>query len=353
MNEKQESSTHLFGKSGTDRDADAGYALVARGEIGPPLVAYGLFAIFARLLRPAFTTALTLPILWGLALARWHGADLNGWSIALLLIANSAFCVGLSLAGQYMDFRRAIKNERAALGGKHFVGAEGQQQPLQDVFQLLHSRRVRPGAVRSLVLLCLWIAMLAYVWLSELVGWPLLFFGVLSVLLAAVSLLPAIRYSRWQWLLGDVAILVAVGFLPGLSAYYAHREAIDRWVLLASVAPAVLAWLTFMAYNLLNWRRDWRLRRGTAISVFGPERALDGAAVMGVAAFMSVLLLMALGSLPLSSLLVLGSLPIFLRAFTRTNQQPLTPASTTYVIDRSTQAAVLAGLLWMLALWNG
>lgn len=359
MNEKQEATTpKLLGdsvaKSGPQSGPDQTIAAaIGQAETGPALMAYGLFAIFARLLRPALTTALALPILWGLALAHWHGAAMNGWSIALLLIANSAFCVGLSLAGQYVDFRRALKNDRAALSSEHFIGVEGQPPPLQDVFQLLHSNRVRPGAVRSLVFLCLWIAMLAYLWLSELVGWPLLFFGVLSVLLAAVSLLPVIRYSRWQWLLGDAAILVAVGLLPGLSAYYAHREVIDRWVLLASVAPAVLAWLTFMAYNLLSWRRDWRLRRGTAITIFGPERALDGAAVMGVASFTSVLLLMALGSLPLSSLLVLGSLPIFLRASTHTNQQPLTPASAAYVIDRSTQAAILAGLLWMLALWNG
>lgn len=347
MNENPEVTTpKLLGERGAE-------SAIGQAENGPGLVAYGLFAIFARLLRPALTAAMTLPILWGLALAHWHGADMNGWSIALLLIANSAFCVGLTLAGQYVDFRRAIKNDRSALSSEQFVGAEGQIPPLQDVFQLLHSQRVRPGAVRSLIFLCLWIAMLSYIWLSELVGWPLLFFGVLSVLLAAVSLLSLVRYSRWQWLFGDAAILIAVGLLPGLSAYYAHREVIDRWVLLASVAPAVLAWLTFMAYNLLSWRRDWRLRRGTAITVFGPDLALDGAAVMGVAAFTSVLLLMAMDALPLSSLFVLGSLPIFLRAFTHINQKTLTHADAVYVIDRSTQAAILAGLLWMLALWNG
>ena len=346
MNEKQETPIHPLGKSATESSilADTHRAPTARG----------LFAIFARLLRPSLTTALTLPIVWGLALVHWHGSPLNGWSIALLLIANGAFCIGLSLAGHYADFQRALKTDRTALDSDLSASSdEGQHPPLQDVFQLLQARRVRPGAVRSLVLLCLSICLLAYIWLSQLIGWPLLFFGVLSVLLAIVSLLPAIRYSRWQWLLGDVAVLLAVGLLPALSAYYAHREVIDRWVLLASAAPAVLAWLTFMSYNLLSWRRDWRLRRGTAVVILGPERALDGAAVMGVAAFTSVLLLMALGALPLSSLLVLGSLPIFLRAFTHTNQQPLTHASATYVIDRSTQAAILAGLLWMLALWNG
>lgn len=349
-NEKQDASTHLLG------DSDAPQApshSAAQDTAHRGLSRRGLLAIFARLLRPGLTAALALPVLWGLALARWHGAPLNGWVVALLLTANGAYCIGLSLAGHYIDFRRWLALERSTPGGEPLSREEAHNLAFQDVFALLHSRRVRLGTVRSLVLLCLWISMLAYVWLSELAGWPLLFFGVVSVLLAAVSLLPAVRYSRWLWLLGDLALLLAVGLLPVLSAYYTHQQMIDRWVLLGGAAPAILAWLTWMSYNLYSWRRDWRLRRGTAVSVFGPERALDGAAVMGVAAFTSVLVLMALGVLPLSSLLVLGSLPIFLRAFTLTNQQPLTQASATYVIDRATQAAILAGLLWMLALWNG
>lgn len=348
MSKKQEAPTHLLGKSdgGTSVAAETAYAPTGRG----------LLTLFAHLLRPALTTALALPIVWGLALAHWHGAALNGWTIALLLVANGAFCIGLNLAGQYADFRRAMQSDRSAWERDSDLLAPakaGQHPPVQDAFQLLQTRRVRPGSVRSLVLLSLWITLLSYIWLSQLAGWPLLFFGLLSVLLAVVPLLPTIRFSRWRWLLGDLAILAAVGVLPVLSAYYAQREMIDRWVLLASATPAILAWLTFMTCNLLSWRRDWRLRRGTAVALFGVERSLDGAAVMGVAAFTSVLLLMAVGALPLSSLLVLGALPIFLRAFTRNNQQPISHATAAYIIDRSTQATILAGLLWMLALWNG
>ncbi|HRJ44428.1 MAG TPA: UbiA family prenyltransferase, partial [Caldilineaceae bacterium] len=319
MNEKQEAPTHLLGESSRER----GQTQTIDGSRGRR----GLLLLFARLLRPALTTALALPILWGLALAHWHGAPLNGWSIALLLTATGAFCIGLSLAGHYADFQRWLAQERSTPGGEQLLPEERQISSGQDVFQLLYSRQVRPGAVRSLVLLSLWITLLASLWLGELVGWPLFFFGLLSVLLAVLSLLPGVRYSRWLWIVGDLAVLAAVGFLPVLSAYYAHREVIDRWVLLAAVAPSLLAWLTWTSYNLLSWRRDWRIRRGTAVAIFGPERALDAGAVIGVAAFTSVLLLMALGGLPLSSLLVLGSLPIFLRAFTHTNQQPLTPTT--------------------------
>ena len=348
MSKKQEAPIHLLGESNGSRSVAAGNAFASTGS--------GLLALFGRLLRPSLTTALALPLVWGLALAHWHGAALNGWIITLLLIANGAFCIGLNLAGQYTDFRRAFDSDRSLLDDDRdalTLSKAGQYPPIQDVFQLLQTRRVRLGTVRSLVFLSLWITLLSYIWLSQLAGWPLLFFGLLSILLAVVPLVPVIRFSRWQWLLGDLAVLIAVGALPVLSAYYAHRLMIDHWVLLGSAAPAILAWLTFMTYNLLSWRRDWRLRRGTAVIIFGAERALDGAAVMGVAAFTSVLLLMALGALPLSSLLVLGALPIFLRAFTHNTQQPITHAAASYIIDRSTQAAILAGLLWMLALWNG
>ncbi len=352
MSEEQKAPIPILGTEtpGTESTLASGKGPLLRGPRNR-----GLVVIFSRLLNPALIIALTLPILWGLALAHWHNAAMNGWSIALLLIANGAFCLGLSLAGSYTDFRRALLGESVGLEDELLPDSPAKKKQVagQDVFQLLIMGVVRPGTIRSLILLCLSTSLLAYLWLGALIGWPLLFFGVLSILLAIVPMLPIIRYSRWQWLLGDLAILVAVGFLPMLSAYYAQRESIDRWVLLASVAPAILAWLTFMSYNLLSWRRDWRLRRGSAVAVLGPARALDGAAVMGVAAFTSVLLLMAVGALPLSSLLVLGALPIFLRAHTRNNREKITHADAMYVVDRSTQAAILAGLLWMLALWNG
>ena len=75
MNEKQEATTpKLLGdsvaKSGPQSGPDQTIAAaIGQAETGPALMAYGLFAIFARLLRPALTTALALPILWGLALA--------------------------------------------------------------------------------------------------------------------------------------------------------------------------------------------------------------------------------------------------------------------------------------------
>jgi len=346
MNEKQEAPTHLLGERSAENQTPVADLRALPGR--------GLFAIFAHLLRPALTTALALPVLWGIALAHWHGTALNGWSITLLLLANGAFCIGLTLAGQYVDFRRTLADDWIRPDGDLNVTEKNEAHPpVQDVFLLLQTRRVRAGTVRSVVMLCLWICLLSYIWLSQLISWPLLFFGVLSILLAVVPLLPSIRFSRWFWLLGDLATLLAVGVLPVLSAYYAQREMIDRWVLLAAITPATLSWLTFMTYNLFSWRRDWRLRRGTAITSFGAELALDGAAVMGVAAFTSVLLLMALDALPLSSLLVLGALPLFLRAFTRNNRLTVTFATASYIIDRSTQATILTGLLWMLALWNG
>ncbi len=60
-------------------------------------------------------------------------------------------------------------------------------------------------------------------------------------------------------------------------------------------------------------------------------------------------LVLALGQLPLSSLLGLAALPIFL-ALHQLQYAPNIHAGGLYVIDRATQAAILAGLLWMLAM---
>jgi len=357
MTEEHESPLHALGKGVTAPPAGvAPYAAARQSSSARRPPVRSLLLLFARLLRPSLTVALALPVVWGMAQARWRQVDIDVWSMGLLLIANGAFCIGLNLAGQYVDFRRLLRTDRTKLDRKQSRASAStghDKNPAQDVFHLLQSRIVRPGTVRSLVLLALSLCALAYLWLGLLAGWPLWFFGALGLLLAAVSILPAVRYSQRLWIVGDLTLLLAVGVLPALSAYYTQIPAIDRWIVAGSMAPALLVWLTLLSYNLLTWRRDWKIQRGTAVAALGPEHALDGAAVLSVAAFTSVLLLMALGALPFSSLLVLGALPIFLHAFTRNSQQPVTQADALYIIDRSTQATILTALLWMLALWNG
>lgn len=312
-----------------------------------------LLLLLARLIRPGLTIALTLPVLWGIGLAHWRGAAIDGWILGFLLLGQAAATVGLTVFGQYQDFRRARRLERMVPGTDFAEFMPAQDAPLNgDLFMLLYARVIRPGTARSVALLALSLFVLAYGWLGLLAGWPLWFFGSVVLLTVGIALWPSIRYDQRLWILGDVAVLLGLGVLPGLSALYAETQSISHWDMAAALPAALIAWVAFNAYTLLTWRRDWKLRRGGLCVALGPERAMDVAAILSVASVTLVLVLMAIRVLPLWSLLVLGGLPLLLRAFSYDSNRPFTYAKAMYAVERASQAALLTGLLWLLAFWN-
>lgn len=309
--------------------------------------------VFSRVAKLTLLPALLMPVLWGTALAWWQAGAFNPWLLALLLLYSGALSVSLNMLGHYLDYRRSI--------GPHAMTVDRSEGEMRryglsdelviDGYRCLVDGLVRPGTVRSLAYISLIVAVFSILWLGLLGGWPLWFFGTAQVLLMGVFLLPPIRYGPRWWVVDDLGLLLALGILPGLSAFYAPTGRLSQLAVFASLMPSVLVWLAFQSYALYSWHRDWKLRKRTMVVVLGPRRALDLSTAIGLIAFIATILLVALNYLPVWSLLVLGALPTFLRAFARGHHQTIMRSETLQAIDLSAVAAVLAGLLSIGALW--
>lgn len=303
---------------------------------------------FSRVARLPLLPGLWMPVLWGSALAWWLGSPLDGWSLGFLLLVTTMLALGLNLLTSYQDYRRALKVD---LENDPRSVVNGTSGPILDGCRCLLDGWIRPGTVRSLAYIAFVIAVLAIAWLGFLGGWPLWFFGGTSFLLIVLFLASAIRYGNHWWVVDDLGLLFAVGILPALGAFYSQSQSLNRVALIASITPAVLAWLAYQAYSLYSWRRDWKLRKRTAVVVLGLQRALDVATVIGLLAFGATILLVALNELPVWSLLVLGALPTFLRAFARGHHPIILRVEALQAVNLSAVAAVLAGLLAISAFW--
>lgn len=310
----------------------------------------GALFLLVRSARLALVPVLLIPTLWGTAFALWQTQDVSGWLLAFFLIANGSLCAGLNLLSFLVDYQQSLRPDGRTLAGD---GDGNEAIPLSrcDGFELLRQKYVHRGSVLSIALIFITVGVLTYLLLGVLAGWPLWFFGGMTLLTLGVTLVPSIRYSRRLWSGAELSLLVGLGILPVIGAYYAQTGSITNTVLFAAILPSILAWLTYLVSGLTQWRRDWRLRRGSLVVALGPERFLDLAAVLGVAAFTSVLLLTAIGVLPFWSMLVLGALPLFLSAFARSHSNTISPGEALVILDRAGYATILAGLLWIVALW--
>ncbi|MBI1295906.1 hypothetical protein GC175_13210 [bacterium] len=308
--------------------------------------------IFVHLVRLPLLPALLTPVLYGLGIAWWETSTLNLGRTGLLLLSSGMLGLALNLLTQYFDYRRSLNTESLTTDrSEGELRRYGQTDELvMDGYRYLVDDEVRPGTVRSFAYIALFIAVLAIAWLGLVGGWPLWFFGAAQLGLIGLYFLPPLRYgSRW-WVVDDLGLLLAIGYLPGLSAYYAITGNITQTALIGAMTPAVLAWLAFESYSLYSWYRDWRLRKRTAVVVMGPRRSLDLATFLGLAAFTANIALVAFGLLPVWSLFVLGALPTFLSAFARGHRQTILRSETLQTIRLAASATFLAGLLTIGAL---
>lgn len=327
-----------------------GTAETRPASIGAPTSIH-VGVLIARLGKLPATGALLMPVVWSLALAWWSQGRIDGWTAVLALLGQFCLALAFHLAGHYLDYRRWLALDGPAADSVPLPVISG-SFPIWDGFHLLRSGHCRPRTVLDLAGISLSIYVLSQIWLTLLAGWPMLFFAFLSLVCLAFYLLPSIRYGNRWWVVDDLAVLLGLGLLPGWAIFYAQTGTLNALALVGVITPAVLGWLSLASYAFLSWRRDWRLQKRTMVVALGARRARDLAALTGSLAYLVLVLAVAFQHLPLSMLLVLVTLPAFLRAFGgRTDETPISPEQAREMVRRAAVAAIQTGLLSGLILW--
>ncbi len=304
-----------------------------------PTDAGRLSLLLARLDR---LPALLMPLLWTGGLAWWLAGQVNGLLLGLGFLAHGGALLFLHLWVTYQDYRRA-QGRTVPPGSLNGLGPDG--------LTVLRRRVVRPGTVRSMAFISASVSFMATVWLGLLVGWPLWFFGWLELFLFAIYARPPLALGYRGWGLGELLLFLGLGWLPMIAAFYAQTQHLDA-VSLADMAPLVLlALLAGMAPAFVTWRRDWKLRKQTLVVILGPERALLLGTVIAVLAFAGLVLLVALGYLPIWSLLGLFGMPPLIRACAQAFQQPYSRIAGRLLVEATSYAILLTTGLLLLSLW--
>lgn len=306
----------------------------------------------AQIGRMRVIPALLTPVMWGASFARWQVESVSIWQALMLLFSFATLALAYNFLGAYVDFLRHIH-----VDGRLYAPTSGQSLNRQtrsllfDGYDWMQQGMLHTETFLSFGLMAATIYVLSSIWLGFFVGWPFWFFAISSGVMCAVSLWPRIRYARKLWWLGDVAYWLGIGFLPLLGTYFALTGVLTRLVLWIAITPATFAWLASLSYCFYSWHRDWRLRRRTLVVVLGPERALDVSAMFSIGGFIALILLMATAAVPVWTILVLGALPLFLRAFARTRVWPFSRQAGIATVEHAINAAIVAGLLWLVPLW--
>jgi len=266
-----------------------------------------------RMLHLRAALALFVPTVVGAFLGWWDTGQSNP-TILFLLLA-SAFCtiLGINLLNEKRDYRYALQSNDIKFNGALFA----------TTYHLLAAAQIQTRQVRLLGYLLLLLSVLGHAGLVLLVGWPVLFFYGLSLLLMYTYTAAPVRYGYRGWGLGELGIFLGYGFLPLLGSYYIQGRTISWLPVWVSIPFGLLTVLIFFNYNLIHYRRDWLMRKRTLVVMLGPLRTFDISALLTLVIYVLLLAIASLAHLPLSTLVTLAVLPLVLGPSSRLrDEQP-------------------------------
>jgi 1,4-dihydroxy-2-naphthoate octaprenyltransferase len=283
------------------------------------------FQIWWMAARPRTLGAALAPVWIGTALAaatgRWDPLALFAALIGALLIQ-----IGTNFANDYFDFRK----------GTDHAGRIGPTRATQ-------AGLVSPQAMRNAFLLTLALSGLPGLYLIWRGGWPILVLGIASVISAVIY--TGGPFALAYLGLGDLFVVLFFGLGATCGTYWVHTGQLNTTVILAALAPGLLATAILVVNNLRDRKTDAGSGKNTLVVRFGPQFARAEYLLCLLAGLLMPLLLYGLKPQHPWSLLacgvVLPALPVLRKVFTLDADPRLNP-----VLGQTNQLLLLYSLIF-------
>ncbi len=200
---------------------------------------------FATLTRAGATVSLTLPVVVGMVLAWWSFGTFQMVSFFFALIGALMTAAGFTMLTEYFDFRRGSE-----------IDETGRLEPCVGSYCLIIHGLFPSHAIRMLGWLALLLASCCAAALTYTVGWPVLFFFGLQVLIGFVSIFSPLRLAWRGWGVGEIGIFLSFGLLQVLSGYYVQAQSISLTPIWTAIPFGLLTLVVVHNGNLVYYRRD-------------------------------------------------------------------------------------------------
>ncbi|RMF62218.1 MAG: 1,4-dihydroxy-2-naphthoate polyprenyltransferase [Bacteroidetes bacterium] len=186
--------------------------------------------------RPKTLWAAVSPVLIGVALALADGV-LHVPSAVLALLGAILIQVGTNYYNDFADFEKG-------------ADTDARKGPIR----VTQAGWVTPGAMRRATLVVFGLAVLAGVYLIGRGGWPVFVIGVCSILFGV--LYTAGRYALAYTGLADLFVIIFFGPVAVAGTYYVQALALAPGVILAGLAPGLLAEALLLVNNIRDMDED-------------------------------------------------------------------------------------------------
>jgi 1,4-dihydroxy-2-naphthoate polyprenyltransferase len=244
-----------------------------------------------KAVRSPFFTASIIPVFFAAAYALWRDEVITWPLLALMFLSVLFLHAGTNTINDYYDFKKGV--DRPDTFGSSRVLVDGLMAP--EKILTISYIFFAAGTALGLIIVA---------WR----GLPILALGITGLLAGySYSAKPlGLKYSG----LGDILVFIFMGPFLVFSAYYALTGIFSPQVIYVSVPIGFLVTSILHANNTRDMGSDKASRVKTLALMLGFSGSKAMYCFLVVAAYLSVVVMVALGSLPLFSLAVFLSSPL-------------------------------------------
>lgn len=290
--------------------------------------------IWFRASRPWSYTAAVIPVALGTIVAAYDGI-FNAWIFLLTLLGSVLIQAGTNFTNDYFDFRKGVDNaDSLSLGG---AIVRGDLTPRQ----MLLAGMLSFGIGAAIGLYLVYVA-----------GPLILWIGLASVLVGFFYTAGpfALAYNG----LGEIAVFIFMGPVIVMGSYYVQQHTITLPVVLTSLPVGFLVAAILHANNLRDLDDDRKVGKRTLATILGREGAnIEYYTLIG-GTYLSLMIVVLMGSAPWLTLLTALTLPTAVRLMrlvaTEREPQALHPLlKQTAILHMQFGVLLVAG--WAAAWW--
>lgn len=276
------------------------------------------FTVLTGLIGAGFALSYPGPVRWNL--------------VPLILLGAFALHVGANLTSEFFDYREGV-DRPDTLGGT----------------QLLVEGWLPPRAVFRAGLLLFALGCAIGLYIAYLVDWWIVLFGLAGLVGGYFYGAGPLRLKYRA--LGELAVFACFGLFMVVGSYYALTDTFDWRVALAAIPIGFLIVAVLEANNTRDIRNDAKASVTTLPIRYGLGAARFGYAALVAAAYLITVALVAVGWIPVFSLVVLVSAPLALKNVRDMLQVEDEASPTLSTMDvRTAQLVTQFGILFFAAL---